>query len=202
MLRRGSGDILRIYTAAVLMRFCCGYAKINVKTVFKGQTVMEPVLKKSALEIDDQLFTFFQGNSTSKLLFAEYFCENGICDNLQTGGQFKVQGEDIVLVIKNVNITNSGEYCVSLNNLQVVCTFTLEVQESTDQKKNTTEKEIFLSSVLTWLIAVIIITVVLLAIIGVICLKKKMYPGREPPANQHELTNPSEPVEPKCCLVV
>lgn len=142
---------------------------------------MEPVLKKSALEIDDQLFT-------------EYFCENGICDNLQTGGQFKVQGDDIVLVIQNVNITNSGEYCVSLNNLQVVCTFTLEVQESTDQKKNTIEK--------AWLIPVIIITVVLLAIIGVICLKKKMYPGREPPANQHELTNPSEPVEPKCCLVV
>lgn len=113
---------------------------MNVKTTLEGETVKETILKYSALGKDDQLMAYFQENSTSngRELCAQYFCDNGQCENIPASvGQFQVQGDDVVMVINNVNITNSGQYTVSHNGVRVVCTFTLDVQEATGQKKET-----------------------------------------------------------------
>lgn len=132
----------------VLVCFCGTWATVNVKTALEGETVKERVLKCSALGKDDQLLAFFQENSTSngRELCAQYFCVNGTCvSDPASVGQFKEQDDDVVLVIQNVNINNSGQYSVSLNNVRDVYSFTLDVQESAknDEKTGMSQSYIF-----------------------------------------------------------
>lgn len=187
MLRRRSHLVVLFHTE-VLMFLCGTCAPMNVKTALEGETVKETVLKRSALGKDDQLMVYFQENSTSNRpkMCAQYFCDNRICKNDPTSvGQFQEQGDDLVLVIHNVNITNSGLYCVSINGLKDVCNFTLDVQESAEHK----EKQMLQSSALTWLVPVIAVAVVLV-IIGLLYNRKKiMNCLTKPAAEDHEREN-------------
>lgn len=145
--------------------FCLAYAKISVKTVLEGQPVMVPVLKTSALGIkDDQLFTFFKGNSTSNrdVLCAQYFCDNGKCVNdPSTVAQFIVQGDEIFLIIRNASITDSGQYRVSHNGVTIVSNFTLDVHKS--EKVMTENPES-----LTWFVPAIIAVSAVCCTVGLI----------------------------------
>ncbi|KAI7794552.1 uncharacterized protein LOC130545112 [Triplophysa rosa] len=198
MLRRRSHLVL--FLTEVLVCFCGTWATMNVKNALEGETVKETILKCSALGKDDQLMAYFQENSASngRELCAQYFCDHGKCVNDPASvGQFQEQDGDVVLVIQNVNITNSGQYSVSHNGVRDVCNFTLDVQEATGQKKeNITETEMPQSSVSTWSVSVIAVVLVIigalvLVIIGVLCCTKKkiMNSGTKPAAEEHELKN-------------
>ncbi|XP_065125148.1 uncharacterized protein [Paramisgurnus dabryanus] len=191
MMRRRSVLIEVLYIC-----FCLAYAKISVKTVLEGQPVMVPVLKTSALGIkDDQLFTFFKGNSTSNrdVLCAQYFCDNGKCHNdPSTVAQFIVQGDEIFLNIRNASITDSGQYRVSHNGVTIVCNFTLDVYKS-EQMKNLIQTDNPES--LTWLVPIIAVSAVcctagliITAVIFCRCMwKKNVDPETKRSASEQEL---------------
>lgn len=94
------------------------------KTVPQGATVTEPVLNVSSLDKDDQLMTYHQDK-----LCAEYFCDNGTCNNHPTSeSYFQVYSGNLCLIIPNVNSSNNGQYSVILNGNKDVLKLTLHVE--------------------------------------------------------------------------
>ncbi|XP_077074161.1 uncharacterized protein LOC143725559 [Siphateles boraxobius] len=121
----------------------------TVKTVRQGETVNEPVLNISTLDEHDQLMAYY-----GRELSAQYFCNNGTCNNLPAlVCQFQVYSGDLCLIIPNANVSNSGEYKVILNGYEDVLNLILKV-EAVPQH-----------SLLIWLIPVIGVTAAVLFLV-------------------------------------
>lgn len=93
-------------------------------TVPQGATVTQPVLNVSSLDENDQLMTYYQGE-----LCGQYFCHNGTCNNEpDSESRFQEYSGNLCLIIPNVNIRNSGQYSVVLNEYKDVLNLTLHVE--------------------------------------------------------------------------
>ncbi|KAK7132785.1 hypothetical protein R3I93_019121 [Phoxinus phoxinus] len=141
----------------LLLAICCTSSRTTVKTVQQGATVNEPIISVSTLDKHDQLMAYHGGE-----LSAQYFCDNGTCHNHpESVCQFKIYSGDLCLIIPNVNVSNSGEYKVVLNELKDVRTLILRVEEVPQH------------SLLIWLVPVIAASVIAAGLFLVIRLKYK-----------------------------
>ncbi|XP_051517160.1 uncharacterized protein LOC127419638 [Myxocyprinus asiaticus] len=140
----------------------------DAKHILIGEMLTIQVFKASLLGINDQLMIYFQGNSTSneEVLYAQYFCDNGNCQNDSPAVHFQVLEDYVCLVIPNVNISNSGLYSVVLNGHTHVQNFTLHVLGLTDEAPKITEPELWH---LFWFLLVTAVVIFVAIIIGVFC---------------------------------
>ncbi|XP_051515645.1 uncharacterized protein LOC127418831 [Myxocyprinus asiaticus] len=177
----------------------------GTEVVAEGSTFYKTVIKTSQLKKDDQVFVRCYRSFSEPKLCAQYFCDNGKCDNDPTTvGHFRVELDSLVLVIPKVNITNSGLYSVILNGYRTLLNFTLSVEGQTSAMPDSTNAAQEMPNKSTrgrFFVYIAVAVIFVVVLIGLICWKRsKCLEDSDPKQNGllDRCTSPDQHMSQKC----